>query len=329
MINKRILITGGAGFLGSHLCDRFIKEGYHVIAMDNLITGDLKNIEHLFKHADFEFYHCDVSKFVHVPGKLDYILHFASPASPIDYLKIPIQTLKVGSLGTHNMLGLARAKKARILVASTSEVYGDPLVHPQVEEYYGNVDPVGPRGVYDEAKRFQEAMTMAYHTYHKLDTRIIRIFNTYGPRMRLNDGRVLPAFIGQALRGEDLTVFGDGSQTRSFCYVDDLVEGIYRLLMSDYHLPMNIGNPDEITIMQFAEEVIKLTGTTQKIIKKDLPLNDPKQRQPDITKAKSILKWEPKISRAEGLKITYDYFKSLPEDVLFDRDHKNFEQYIK
>ena len=328
-MKKRILLTGGAGFLGSHLCDRFIKEGYYVIAMDNLITGDLKNIEHLFKHPDFEFYHCDVSKFVHVPGKLDYILHFASPASPIDYLKIPIQTLKVGSLGTHNLLGLARAKKARILVASTSEVYGDPLVHPQTEEYYGNVDPVGPRGVYDEAKRFQEAMTMAYHTYHGLDTRIIRIFNTYGPRMRLNDGRVLPAFIGQALRGEDLTVFGDGSQTRSFCYVDDLVEGIYRLLLSDYHLPMNIGNPDEITILQFAEEVIKLTGTKQKIIRKDLPINDPKQRQPDITKARSILKWEPKISRAEGLKITYDYFKSLPQDVLFDRDHKNFEQYIK
>lgn len=329
MNKKRILITGGAGFLGSHLCDRFIKEDYYVIAMDNLITGDLKNIEHLFKHPDFEFYHCDVSKFVHVPGKLDYILHFASPASPIDYLKIPIQTLKVGSLGTHNLLGLARVKKARILVASTSEVYGDPLVHPQTEEYYGNVDPVGPRGVYDEAKRFQEALTMAYHTYHGLETRIIRIFNTYGPRMRLNDGRVLPAFIGQALRGEDLTVFGDGSQTRSFCYVDDLVEGIYRLLLSDYHLPMNIGNPDEITILQFAEEVIKLTGTKQKIIRKDLPINDPKQRQPDITKARSILKWEPKISRAEGLKITYDYFKSLPENVLFDRDHKNFQQYIK
>ncbi|MFZ1808000.1 MAG: UDP-glucuronic acid decarboxylase family protein [Cyclobacteriaceae bacterium] len=329
MSKKRILITGGAGFLGSHLCDRFIKEGYHVIAMDNLITGDLKNIEHLFKHPDFEFSHSDVSKFVHVPGKLDYILHFASPASPIDYLKIPIQTLKVGSLGTHNLLGLALAKKARILVASTSEVYGDPLVHPQVEEYYGNVDPVGPRGVYDEAKRFQEAMTMAYHTYHGLETRIIRIFNTYGPRMRLNDGRVLPAFIGQALRGEDLTVFGDGSQTRSFCYVDDLVEGIYRLLLSDYHLPVNIGNPDEITILQFAEEIIKLTGTTQKIIRKALPINDPKQRQPDITKAKSILKWEPKVNRADGLKITYDYFKSLPKEVLFDRDHKNFEQYIK
>lgn len=329
MTKKRILITGGAGFLGSHLCDRFIKEGYQVIAMDNLITGDLKNIEHLFKHPDFEFYHNDVSKFVHVPGKLDYILHFASPASPIDYLKIPIQTLKVGSLGTHNLLGLALSKKARILVASTSEVYGDPLVHPQTEEYYGNVNPVGPRGVYDEAKRFQEAMTMAYHTFHGLDTRIVRIFNTYGPRMRLNDGRVLPAFIGQALRGEDLTVFGDGSQTRSFCYVDDLVEGIYRLLMSDYHLPVNIGNPDEITILQFAEEIIKLTGTSQKIIRKPLPENDPKQRQPDITKAKSILKWEPKVSRSEGLKITYDYFKSLPKDVLFDRDHKDFEQYIK
>ena len=328
-MKKTVLITGAAGFLGSHLCDRFIAEGFHVYAMDNLITGDLKNIEHLFKLEAFEFYHHDVTKFVHVPGKLDYIMHFASPASPIDYLKIPIQTLKVGSLGTHNLLGLARAKKARILVASTSEVYGDPLVHPQTEEYYGNVDPVGPRGVYDEAKRFQEAMTMAYHTYHGLDTRIIRIFNTYGPRMRLNDGRVLPAFIGQALRGEDLTVFGDGSQTRSFCYVDDLVEGIYRLLLSDYHLPMNIGNPDEITILQFAEEVIKLTGTKQKIIRKDLPINDPKQRQPDITKARSILKWEPKISRAEGLKITYDYFKSLPQDVLFDRDHKNFEQYIK
>lgn len=329
MSKKRILITGGAGFLGSHLCDRYIKEGYHVIAMDNLITGDLQNIAHLFKHPDFEFSHSDVSKFVHVPGKLDYILHFASPASPIDYLKIPIQTLKVGSLGTHNLLGLALAKKARILVASTSEVYGDPLVHPQVEEYYGNVDPVGPRGVYDEAKRFQEAMTMAYHTFHGLETRIIRIFNTYGPRMRLNDGRVLPAFIGQALRGEDLTVFGDGSQTRSFCYVDDLVEGIYRLLLSDYHLPVNIGNPDEITILQFAEEIVKLTGTKQKIIRKPLPVNDPKQRQPDITKAKSILKWEPKVNRAEGLKITYDYFKSLPKEVLFDRDHKNFEQYIK
>jgi dTDP-glucose 4,6-dehydratase len=326
---QRVLITGGAGFLGSHLCDRFIKEGFHVIAMDNLITGDLRNIEHLFKHQDFEFYHHDVSKYVHIPGELDYILHFASPASPIDYLKIPIQTLKVSSLGTHNLLGLARAKKARILVASTSEVYGDPLVHPQVEEYYGNVNPIGPRGVYDEAKRFQEAITMAYHTFHNLETRIIRIFNTYGPRMRLNDGRVLPAFIGQALRGEDLTVFGDGSQTRSFCYVDDEVDGIFRLLMSDYHLPMNIGNPNEISIGDFAEEIVKLTGTTQKVIYKPLPQDDPKQRQPDITKAKEILGWEPKVSRAEGLKITYEYFKSLPKEVLFQRDHKNFEKYIR
>ncbi len=326
---KRVLITGGAGFLGSHLCDRFIKEDMHVIAMDNLITGDLRNIEHLFKHPDFEFYHHDVSNFVHVPGKVDYILHFASPASPIDYLKIPIQTLKVGSLGIHNLLGLARDKKSRILIASTSEVYGDPLVHPQTEEYYGNVNPIGPRGVYDEAKRFQEAMTMAYHTYHKVDTRILRIFNTYGPRMRLNDGRVLPAFIGQALRGEDLTVFGDGSQTRSFCYVDDQVEGIYRLLMSDYHLPVNIGNPDEITILQFAEEIIKLTGTDQKIIFKDLPKDDPKQRQPDITLAKSLLGWAPKVSRAEGLKITYEYFKSLPTEVLYQREHKDFDKYIR
>ncbi len=300
-----------------------------MIAMDNLITGDLRNIEHLFKHPDFEFYHHDVSTFVHVPGELHYILHFASPASPIDYLKIPIQTLKVGSLGIHNLLGLARVKKSRILIASTSEVYGDPLVHPQPEEYYGNVNPVGPRGVYDEAKRFQEAMTMAYHTYHDLDTRIVRIFNTYGPRMRLNDGRVLPAFIGQALRGEDLTVFGDGSQTRSFCYVDDEVDGIYRLLMSDYHLPMNIGNPDEITILEFAQEIIKLTGTSQKIITQPLPKDDPKQRQPDITKAKAILGWEPKVSRAEGLKITYEYFKSLPREILFERDYKNFEKYIR
>ncbi|HEX6224419.1 MAG TPA: UDP-glucuronic acid decarboxylase family protein [Chryseolinea sp.] len=329
MAKQRVLITGGAGFLGSHLCDRFIKEGFHVIAMDNLITGDLRNIEHLFKHADFEFYHQDVSTYVHIPGELHYILHFASPASPIDYLKIPIQTLKVSSLGTHNLLGLARAKKARILVASTSEVYGDPLVHPQVEEYYGNVNPIGPRGVYDEAKRFQEAITMAYHTYHNLETRIIRIFNTYGPRMRLNDGRVLPAFIGQALRGEDLTVFGDGTQTRSFCYVDDEVEGIYRLLMSDYHLPMNIGNPNEITIGDFAEEIVKLTGTTQKVVYKPLPQDDPKQRQPNIEKAKKILGWEPKVSRSEGLKITYEYFKSLPKEVLYQRDHKNFEKYIR
>lgn len=326
---KRVLITGGAGFLGSHLCDRFIKEGYSVVAMDNLITGDLRNIEHLFKLADFEFYHHDVSKFVHVPGRLDYILHFASPASPIDYLKIPIQTLKVGSLGTHNLLGLARAKKARILIASTSEVYGDPTVHPQTEEYYGNVNTVGPRGVYDEAKRFQEAITMAYHTYHGLETRIVRIFNTYGPRMRLNDGRVLPAFIGQALRGEDLTIFGDGSQTRSFCYVDDLVEGIYRLLLSDYAFPVNIGNPSEITIREFAEEIIKLTGTRQKVIYQPLPKDDPKQRQPDITKARTILGWEPRVSRAEGLKITYDYFKSLPRELLFAREHKDFKAYTK
>jgi dTDP-glucose 4,6-dehydratase len=329
MAKERVLVTGGAGFIGSHLCDRFLREGFHVIAMDNLITGDLRNIEHLFKHENFEFYNHDVSTFVHVPGDLKYILHFASPASPIDYLKIPIQTLKVGSLGTHNLLGLARAKKARILVASTSEVYGDPLVHPQTEEYYGNVNPIGPRGVYDEAKRFQEAMTMAYHTYHNVETRIVRIFNTYGPRMRLNDGRVLPAFIGQALRGEDLTVFGDGSQTRSFCYIDDQVEGIFRLLMSDYHLPVNVGNPDEITIWEFAEEIIKLTGTNQKIITKPLPKDDPKQRRPDITKARQLLGWEPKVSRSEGLKITYDYFKSLPKDVLYQREHKNFEKYIR
>ncbi len=314
---KRILITGGAGFLGSHLCDRFIKEGYHVIAMDNLITGDLRNIEHLFKLEDFEFYHHDVSKFVYVPGELHYILHFASPASPIDYLKIPIQTLKVGSLGTHHLLGLAKAKNARMLIASTSEVYGDPDVHPQPEEYWGNVNPIGPRGVYDEAKRFQEAMTMAYHTYHHLETRIVRIFNTYGPRMRLNDGRALPAFIGQALRGEDLTVFGDGSQTRSFCYVDDLIEGIYRLLLCDYSYPVNIGNPDEISLKDFAEEVIKLTGTKQKIVYLPLPTDDPKQRKPDITKAKEILGWEPKINREDGLKRTYDYFRNLSQEEWF------------
>ncbi|MFY7840327.1 MAG: UDP-glucuronic acid decarboxylase family protein [Lacibacter sp.] len=314
MDRKRILITGAAGFLGSHLCDRAIKEGFHVIAMDNLITGDLKNIEHLFNLEQFEFYHHDITKFIHISGKLDYILHFASPASPIDYLKIPIQTLKVGAHGTHNCLGLAKAKGARILVASTSEVYGDPLVHPQTEEYWGNVNPVGPRGVYDEAKRFMESITMAYNRFHGVQTRIIRIFNTYGPRMRLNDGRALPAFIGQALRGEDLTVFGDGSQTRSFCYVDDLVEGIYRLLMSDYDMPVNIGNPAEITLKEFAEEVIKLTGTSQKIVYKPLPVDDPKQRQPDITKAKEILGWEPKVARAEGLKITYEYFKNLPKE---------------
>ena len=287
----RVLITGAAGFLGSHLCYRFIAEGYDVLAMDNLITGNMENLEHLLGLPNLTFYHHDVSNYVHVPGELDYILHFASPASPIDYLKIPIQTLKVSSLGTHNLLGLALHKGARILVASTSEVYGDPLVHPQTEEYWGNVNPVGPRGVYDEAKRFMEAMTMAYHTYHGLETRIVRIFNTYGPRMRLNDGRLLPAFIVQALRGEDLTIFGDGSQTRSFCYVDDLIEVIYRLLMSDHSEPVNIGNPHEITISQFAEEVISLTGTTQKVVYKELPVNYPMQRQPDINKAKELLNW--------------------------------------
>ncbi len=325
MNTKRVLITGAAGFLGSHLCDRFIKEGMQVVAMDNLITGDLKNIEHLFKLPQFEFYHHDVSKFIHVPGNIDYIMHFASPASPIDYLKIPIQTLKVSSLGTHNVLGLARVKKARVLVASTSEVYGDPHVHPQTEEYWGNVNPVGPRGCYDEAKRFMEALTMAYHDTHGLETRIVRIFNTYGPRMRLNDGRVLPAFIGQALRGEDLTMFGDGSQTRSFCYVDDLVEGIYRLLMSNYHLPVNIGNPSEITIKEFGEEILKLTGANQKLISLPLPKDDPKQRRPDISKAKELLNWEPKVSRAEGLKITYEYFKTLSPDELNKTEHRNLE----
>jgi dTDP-glucose 4,6-dehydratase len=313
MKNKRVLITGAAGFLGSHLCDRFIKEGAHVIGMDNLITGDLKNIEHLFPLKEFEFFHHDVTKFIYIAGALDYILHFASPASPIDYLKIPIQTLKVGAMGTHNCLGLAKEKKARILVASTSEVYGDPKVHPQPEEYWGNVNPVGPRGVYDEAKRYMESITMAYHTFHGVDTRIVRIFNTYGPRMRLNDGRALPAFIGQALRGEDLTVFGDGSQTRSFCYVDDLVEGIYRLLLSDYHLPVNIGNPDEVSLKEFADEVLKLTGNKVRIVYQPLPVDDPKQRQPDITKAGKLLGWEPKVKRAEGLKITYEYFRNLPE----------------
>ncbi|HAG34199.1 MAG TPA: NAD-dependent dehydratase [Cryomorphaceae bacterium] len=325
----RILITGAAGFLGSHLCDRFIAEGYEVVAMDNLITGDLRNLEHLQALPQFSFVHHDVSTHIHLNGPLDYILHFASPASPIDYLKIPIQTLKVGSLGTHNCLGLALAKNARILVASTSEVYGDPLVHPQTEEYWGNVNPIGPRGVYDEAKRFQEALTMAYHTYHGLETRIVRIFNTYGPRMRLNDGRVLPAFIGQALRGEDLTIFGDGSQTRSFCYVDDLIEGIVRLLHSDCADPVNIGNPDEITIGQFAEEIIALTGTSQKVIYKDLPVDDPKQRQPDITKARALLGWEPQIDRKEGLKRTYAYFRSLTQEELRQTDHNNFDQYIQ
>lgn len=326
---KKILITGAAGFLGSHLCDRFINEGFHVIGMDNLITGDLKNIEHLFPLENFEFYHHDVSTFVHVPGELHYILHFASPASPIDYLKIPIQTLKVGSLGTHNLLGLAKAKKARILIASTSEVYGDPLVHPQAESYYGNVNTIGPRGVYDEAKRFQESITMAYHRFHGLETRIVRIFNTYGPRMRLNDGRVIPAFMGQALRGEDLTVFGDGSQTRSFCYVDDQVEGIYRLLFSAYSDPVNIGNPNEISIKDFAEEIIKLTGTKQKIIYRELPIDDPMQRQPDISLAKKLLNWEPKVGREEGMKKTFDYFKGLTEQELYKSEHKDFSKHIK
>ncbi|OED48126.1 NAD-dependent dehydratase [Flavobacteriaceae bacterium (ex Bugula neritina AB1)] len=324
---KKVLITGAAGFLGSHLCDRFVNEGFHVIGMDNLITGDLKNIEHLFKFQNFEFYHHDVTKFVYVSGALDYILHFASPASPIDYLKIPIQTLKVGSLGTHNLLGLAKEKNARILIASTSEVYGDPLVHPQNEEYYGNVNTIGPRGVYDEAKRFQESITMAYHTYHGVETRIVRIFNTYGPRMRLNDGRVVPAFIGQALRGEDLTVFGDGSQTRSFCYVDDLIEGIYRLLFSDYIYPVNIGNPHEITIGDFAEEIIRLTGTDQKVVYKPLPINDPLQRQPDISKAKEILNWEPKTGRTDGMKKTLEYFRSLSKEELHKSEHKDFSSY--
>jgi len=306
---KRVLITGAAGFLGSHLCDRFLKEGYHVIGMDNLLTGNIQNIEHLFPLKEFEFYHHDVTKFVHVPGKLDYILHFASPASPIDYLKMPIQTLKVSSLGTHNLLGLAKSKNARILVASTSEVYGDPLVHPQTEEYWGNVNPIGPRGVYDEAKRFMESMTMAYHNFHGLETRIVRIFNTYGPRMRLDDGRALPTFMSQALKGEDVTVFGDGSQTRSFCYVDDLIDGIYRLLLSDYHLPVNIGNPVEITLQEFAEEVVELVGNKVKIVYEPLPQDDPKQRRPDITKAKEILGWAPLVDRKEGLRRTLEYFK--------------------
>lgn len=326
---KKVLVTGAAGFLGSHLCDRFIAEGFFVIGMDNFITGDRLNIQHLLKHSNFKFIEHDVTEFVKIEGELDYILHFASPASPIDYLKIPIQTLKVGSLGTHNLLGLAKAKKARILIASTSEVYGDPLVHPQSEEYYGNVNAIGPRGVYDEAKRFQESITMAYHRFHGLETRIVRIFNTYGPRMRLNDGRVIPAFMGQALRGEDLTVFGDGLQTRSFCYVDDQVEGIFRLLFSDYSLPVNIGNPDEITILDFAKEIISLTKTNQKIIYKELPIDDPLQRQPDISLAKDILDWEPKVSRDKGMKKTFNYFRGLSKEQLFKREHKDFTDHIK
>ena len=322
---KRVLITGAAGFLGSHLCDKFIDQGYMVIGMDNFITGDHDNIKHLRNNYNFKFIEHDVTEFVEIEGNLDYILHFASPASPIDYLKIPIQTLKVGSLGTHNLLGLAKAKKARILIASTSEVYGDPLVHPQSEEYYGNVNAIGPRGVYDEAKRFQESITMAYHRVHGLETRIVRIFNTYGPRMRLNDGRVIPAFMGQALRGEDLTVFGDGSQTRSFCYVDDQVEGIYRLLLSDYAYPLNIGNPHEISIRDFAEEIIKLTKTSQKVIYKDLPVDDPMQRQPDITLAKTLLGWEPEVTRKEGMSRTLNYFKGLTNKKLQKSEHKSFD----
>jgi len=325
----RVLVTGAAGFLGSHLCDRLLAAGHEVVGMDNFITGSPANVIHLERHPKWHFVRHDVTAYIEIEGPLDGVLHFASPASPVDYLELPIQTLKVGSLGTHKALGLAKAKGARFLLASTSEVYGDPLVHPQPETYWGNVNPVGPRGVYDEAKRFMESITMAYHTFHKVDTRIIRIFNTYGPRMRLNDGRALPAFIGQALRGEDLTVFGDGSQTRSFCYVDDLVEGIYRLLMSDYHQPVNVGNPDEISLKEFAEEIIKLTGTKQKIVYKPLPVDDPKQRKPDITKARSILGWEPKVKRSEGVRTTFEYFKSLPKEVLYYRDHKNFEGFVR
>lgn len=328
-MSKKVLITGAAGFLGSHLSDRFIKEGFEVIGMDNFITGDIKNISHLLTNPNFQFIEHDVTEFIEIEGELDYVLHFASPASPIDYLKIPIQTLKVGALGTHNLLGLAKSKEARLLIASTSEVYGDPLVHPQTEDYYGNVNTIGPRGVYDEAKRFQEAITMAYHRFHGLETRIVRIFNTYGPRMRLNDGRVIPAFMGQALRGEDITVFGDGSQTRSFCYVDDQVEGIFSLLFSDYSYPVNIGNPHEITIKDFAEEIINLTGTDQKIVYKPLPVDDPMQRQPDISLARNLLNWEPKVDRVEGMKITFEYFKSLSADELHRSEHKDFTNHIK
>ena len=326
---KTILITGAAGFLGSHLCDRFINEGFRVLGVDNYITGDKNNIQHLFDHSNFRFIEHDVTVHISIEEPIHYILHFASPASPIDYLKIPIQTLKVGSLGTHNLLGLAKAKKARILIASTSEIYEDPLVHPQSEDYFGNVNTIGPRGVYDEAKRFQEAITMAYHRFHGLETRIARIFNTYGPRMRLNDGRVIPAFMGQALRGEDLSVFGKGDQTRSFCYVDDLVEGIYRLLFSDYSSPVNLGNPDEITIIEFADEILELTNSDQKIIFKPLPEGDPLKRQPDITLAKKLLNWSPKVSRKEGMKMTFNYFQNLSDEKLTKIDHKDFSKHIK
>ena len=326
---KTILITGAAGFLGSHLCDRFIDEGFRVVGMDNFITGDRDNIQHLFEHPNFQLIERDVTVHIDIQEPIDYILHFASPASPIDYLKIPIQTLKVGSLGTHNLLGLAKAKKARILIASTSEIYGDPLVHPQSEDYYGNVNSIGPRGVYDEAKRFQEAITMAYHRFHGVETRIARIFNTYGPRMRLNDGRAIPAFMGQVLRGEDLTVFGDGSQTRSFCYVDDLIEGIYRLLFSDFSNPVNLGNPDEISIQDFALEILKLTNSNQKICFKPLPKDDPLKRQPDIKLAKKVLNWQPKTSREEGMKMTFAFFQNVSDKQLYKIDHKDFSKHIK
>ena len=328
-MSKTILITGAAGFLGSHLCDRFIEEGFRVVGMDNFITGDRNNIQHLFEHPNFQLIEHDVTVHIDIQEPIDYILHFASPASPIDYLKIPIQTLKVGSLGTHNLLGLAKAKKARILIASTSEIYGDPLVHPQSEDYYGNVNSIGPRGVYDEAKRFQEAITMAYHRFHGVETRIARIFNTYGPRMRLNDGRAIPAFMGQALRGEDLTVFGDGSQTRSFCYVDDLIEGIYRLLFSDFSNPVNLGNPDEISIQDFALEILKLTNSNQKICFKPLPKDDPLKRQPDIKLAKKVLNWQPQISRQEGMKMTFAFFQNVSDKQLYKIDHKDFSKHIK
>ena len=326
---KTILITGAAGFLGSHLCDRFIDEGYRVLGMDNFITGDKANIQHILDQPNFQLIEHDVTVHIDIQEPIDYILHFASPASPIDYLKIPIQTLKVGSVGTHNLLGLAKAKKARILIASTSEIYGDPLVHPQSEDYYGNVNSIGPRGVYDEAKRFQEAITMAYHRFHGVETRIARIFNTYGPRMRLNDGRAIPAFMGQALRGEDLTVFGDGSQTRSFCYVDDLIEGIYRLLFSDFSNPVNLGNPDEISIQDFALEILKLTNSNQKICFKPLPKDDPLKRQPDINLAKKVLNWQPQISRQEGMKMTFAFFQNVSDKQLYKIDHKDFSKHIK